>query len=579
MRLSFDRVKATTRDATAPEGFKQPGLWKSIDWKLMAALVLPLSLDTLDYTVVATAQSHIASEFNALNLQSYIGTSYLLTTTVFLPLFATVADIYGRYFSIQMSLFLFLVGSALSTGAVNMLMVLIGRGIAGIGAAGLLTVVRTILSDTKSLDGNNVQQSAMMLLYVIPFSTGPLIGGFLVTVNFRWIFAISLPCAAFAMVLCYLLLRSRVRDAMSFDDLSSASQTDTWISKLVYMDWIATFLFVSGGILILLALNWGPDDNWKSMRTIMNLVIGAILVSLCIAWEIILERKRGSTTGVSGVFRAYPMIPLEMFTSVDMCVVQFGSFASGIVVMVMFYFVPIFMTIVTGLPASQAGIRLLYFIPGLGIGSLISIYMIKRLRQPIYPIVLGSAVITVSLGLIQMAMEMNVQRLVDVLIAMVGVGLDLIFGPLVIQARFIKPDHIAISNAMLLFFRAFGGTFGLAQCFTVMNAIVGSYITGVIESRKISGPDLATLAALRSSGGLKSIQTLDGLPNSVQIVVKEAFREAVRWSFISLIPWAGVATISSLFLSKIEDTDAEMTEGHASTDSVNTTDASHHGEK
>jgi len=83
--------------------------------------------------------------------------------------------------------------------------------------------------------------------------------------------------------------------------------------------------------------------------------------------------------------------------------------------------------------------------------------------------VLGSAVITVSLGLIQMAMEMNVQRLVDVyvfpalfccslptslhcsLIAMVGVGLDLIFGPLVIQARFIKPDHIAISNAMLLF--------------------------------------------------------------------------------------------------------------------------------
>jgi len=112
-----------------------------------------------------------------------------------------------------------------------------------------------------------------------------------------------------------------------------------------------------------------------------------------------------------------------------------------------------------------------------------------------------------------------------------------------------------------------------------MNAIVGSYITGVIENRKISGPDLATLVALHSSGGLKSIQTLDGLPNSVQIVVKEAFREAVRWSFISLIPWAGVATISSLFLSKIEDTDAKMTEGHASRDSVNTKDASHHGEK
>lgn len=175
----------------------------------------------------------------------------------------------------------------------------------------------------------------------------------------------SLPCTAIAMVLCYLLLRSRVKDAMSFDDLSSTSQTDTWISKLACMDWIATFLFVAGGILILLALNWGPDDNWKSIRTVVNLVIGAILVTLCIVWEVVLERKRCSATGVSGVFRAYPMIPLEMFTSVDMCIVQFGSFTSGIVVMVIFYFVPIFMTIVTGVPASQAGVRLLYFIPGL----------------------------------------------------------------------------------------------------------------------------------------------------------------------------------------------------------------------
>lgn len=71
---------------------------------------------------------------------SYIGTSYLLASTVFLPLFASIADIYGRHFGLQLSLLFFLVGSALSTGAVNMPMILAGRGIAGIGAAGLLTV-------------------------------------------------------------------------------------------------------------------------------------------------------------------------------------------------------------------------------------------------------------------------------------------------------------------------------------------------------------------------------------------------------------------------------------------------------
>lgn len=71
---------------------------------------------------------------------SYIGTSYLLASTVFLPLFASIADIYGRHFGLQLSLVFFLIGSAISTGAVNMVMVLVGRGIAGIGAAGLLTV-------------------------------------------------------------------------------------------------------------------------------------------------------------------------------------------------------------------------------------------------------------------------------------------------------------------------------------------------------------------------------------------------------------------------------------------------------
>lgn len=555
MRMPFAKSKATQANEVAEAPPKQPGFWKSFDWKLMLALLFPVTLETLDYTVVATAQSHIASVFNALDLQSWIGTSYLLTSTVFLPFFAAVADVYGRHFGLQISLLFFLVGSALSTGATNIIMVLAGRGIAGVGAAGLLTIVRTILSDTTSLNANNLQQSTMFLLYAVGFSIGPVIGGFLVAASFRWVFAINLPCTVLAILFCFLFLRNRVRGGSSSDELPQGSRSDTWISRLAYIDWIATFLFISSGILILLAFNWGPGDNWKSARTIANLVIGALLFVLCMVWEIVLEKKRHSQTGVSGVFRARPMIPLEMFTSLDMCIVQYGAFVSGIVMFVMFYFVAIFMTVVTGLPSSQAGVQLLYFAPGLGVGSLLSIRLIKRLRQPIYPIVLGSAFMTVGLGLIQMAMENNVQGQVDGFMAMCGVGVGLTAGPLVIQARFIKPDHIAISNAMLLFFRAFGGTVGLAQCFTIMNSKVDSYISEALTNGTISGADLAVLAGLYESGGLSSIQSLDGLPNDVQAVIRDAFRNAVRWSFVSLIPWVGLATLSSLFLTKIEDSD------------------------
>jgi MFS family permease len=103
-------------------------------------IVLPLTELYWEFIVVATSQTTIASHFNHLDLQSYIGTAYVLGSTIFLPIFASLADIFGRYWTMQISIVIFLVGSALSTGATSMAMVLLGRGISGVGAAGLLAV-------------------------------------------------------------------------------------------------------------------------------------------------------------------------------------------------------------------------------------------------------------------------------------------------------------------------------------------------------------------------------------------------------------------------------------------------------
>lgn len=267
------------------------------------------------------------------------------------------------------------------------------------------------------------------------------------------------------------------------------------------------------------------------------------------------------------------MLPLELFQSYDICVLQYGCLVSGIVMFVMFYFVAIFMTVVSGLSPDLAGIQLLYFAPGLVcfytalhhqcLAVMIGrryIWLIRRLRQPIYPIVSGLIMITVGLGLVQMAIQKNVQGLINGFMCIAGFGVSLTAGANVIHARFLMPGHVAVTNALLLFFRALGGTIGLAQCFTVMNAKVDSYIVGQIQSGAVSGSDLNTLEALYSGGGLDSMQSLEGLPPAVQQIIRDAFRNGVRWSFISLIPWAGLAVIRSLFLSKIVDADAQRTD-------------------
>lgn len=126
---------------------------------------------------------------------SYIGSIYLLTSTVFLPVFASLADVFGRHWALQASLIFFAVGSAISTGAQNMDMMLAGRAIAGVGAAGMMTVscsiphksrhssfffqtVRIIMADSRSLDDNNWQTTLLWVLYAIGFDVGPSVGKF-----------------------------------------------------------------------------------------------------------------------------------------------------------------------------------------------------------------------------------------------------------------------------------------------------------------------------------------------------------------------------------------------------------------
>ncbi|KAF8178201.1 major facilitator superfamily domain-containing protein [Mycena galopus ATCC 62051] len=538
---------------------------KKTDWKwrleLSAALFIPIFLETLDYTVVATAQPRVASIFNRLDLQSYIGTAYLLTSAVFLPVFAQLADIFGRHATLQLALFLFMIGSAISTGAVSMIMLLVGRGLAGVGAAGLLASVRTIVADARSLDDNNWQQTLMFILFAAGFSVGPVIGGYLLDTSFRWIFGINLPACAVAIVLCFLFLRGKVQSGQAASNLpsnpSSTSAVKAKLHSLGRMDWLGAILFIAGGILILLALNWGSTNGWKSARVIACFVVGGVLMIIFILWENVLQSQVESGAGTaSHMSKSGPMIPVEVFKSFDNCAVQYGSFVSGMVMLVMFYFVAIFMTIVYQLSATQAGIQLVFFAPGLGAGSVIAIILIGSIRQPRIPLFFGAVTMCVALALLQMAMATGKKSEVNGFMAMAGAGVGMTFGPLGIQARFTQSeDKIAAVTGLTLFFRSLGGTVGLAQCAAVLSSRVTAFLASAVKSGAIPAQYISSIADANIN--LNSLNSIDGLPDEIQELVRSAFRDGSRWAMISLIPWCAVSVFLSLGLSKIGDTDRQ----------------------
>ncbi|EIW63415.1 MFS general substrate transporter [Trametes versicolor FP-101664 SS1] len=546
------------------------GISSSTKWKLllMVALFIPVLFETLDYTVVATAQVHIASVFNRLDLQSYIGTVYLLTSTVFLPLFASLADVWGRHWALQLSLILFAIGSAISTGSQNMATMLAGRGVAGIGAAGMLSIFRIIMADSRSLDDNNWQQS-LLFFFTVGYCIGPVIGGALTTVSFRWIFAINLPCAALAIVLSFLILRGRTKGPQPRNSGLPGSEPvpETFTQKMLRIDWIGALLFMGAGILLLLALNWGSSAEWNSARVIVSFVVSGVLYLAWIAWELMLERNieadAGATARRPALLCMEPMIPLVLFRSVDLCIVQYATFVNGMVMLVMFYFVAIFFAIVQGLSGTEAGTQLIFFAPGLGAGSLSSIFLLKVLRQPKWPIVCGGVIMCVGLGLVSYGMNLNDEKLVDGFMAMTGVGVGLSIGPLAVHVRFSQPDgRVAVVSGLTLFFRCLGGTVGLAQCGAVLNAKVNSSILTLVRSGTLDAADAAALAS-GLGAGVSSLQDISGLPEVVQSAVKDAFRNGSRWAFLSLLPWAALGMVATLFLSNIRDTDREAREAQA----------------
>ena len=114
---------------------------------ILMSLLLTMFLAALDQTIVATALPTIGRQFNDVSNLSWVITAYLLASTAVAPVFGTLSDIYGRRVMITVSLALFTVGSILCAVAPNMTVLILARGLQGLGGGGIMPVVQTVISD------------------------------------------------------------------------------------------------------------------------------------------------------------------------------------------------------------------------------------------------------------------------------------------------------------------------------------------------------------------------------------------------------------------------------------------------
>lgn len=260
------------------------------------------------------------------------------------------------------------VGSAICTGAPTSHFgaLLFGRALQGVGAAGVNVVGHVIMADRVSLEDFAWNWTLSALISAIFFGIGPVVGGHLTQVNWRWCFAINLPIAVVGMLLIFIILRKDLVGPQLIPGVSQLAMSmkprRLWL-RFFTVDFGGQLLFLTGLTLMILAFTWaGGTYPWDSAYVLTPLVVGAMLTATWFIYEYLMSPPHLMS-------RVFPlqtaMIPWELLQQRNITLIFLINFASGMAMFSVMYFMDLYFALVLKSTPSEAGKYLLYYLPGL----------------------------------------------------------------------------------------------------------------------------------------------------------------------------------------------------------------------
>src|SRR5580658_452913 len=236
---------------------------------ILMSIMLTMFLAALDQTIVATALPTIGRQFHDVSSLSWVISAYLLASTAVAPVFGTLCDVYGRRAMIITAMSLFLVGSVLCAVAPNMPILILARGLQGLGGGGILPIVQTIISDIVSPRERGQYQAYFSGVWVAAGIGGPILGGvFAEHLHWSMIFWINLPLGLASLA----LLLPKMGKIPVFH-------------RRRKVDWVGGVLLMASAVVIMLVLTWGGNRYLWLSPTIMAMIGAAVALSLAFVWH------------------------------------------------------------------------------------------------------------------------------------------------------------------------------------------------------------------------------------------------------------------------------------------------------
>src|SRR5471032_128793 len=328
---------------------------------ILMSLMLTMFLAALDQTIVATALPTIGRQFQDVSNLSWVITAYLLASTAVAPVFGTLADIYGRRAMIITALSLFVAGSILCALAPNMPVLILARGLQGLGGGGIMPVVQTVISDIVTPRERGQYQAYFSGVWVAAGIGGPIIGGvFAEHLHWSMIFWINVPLGVASLALL----------------LPKMGKIPTFHRKRK-VDWIGGVLLMASAVVFMLVLTWSGNRYLWLSPTIMAMIGAALMLALAFVWH----ARRSDE----------PFLPLPLMGGT---VVPYAMAAGGCAMGAMLgltVHMPLYYEVVYHLSASEAGLGLIPLAAVSTVGAGIAGQVMERFKRYKRVAIIGNA--------------------------------------------------------------------------------------------------------------------------------------------------------------------------------------------